>query len=294
MDITPALLVTHVLAGLAVGSLYGIVALGLVLVYKASDVVNFAHGEMATVGSFLAFSALAAGAPLWLGLIAGVAGGAVLGPLVERFVLRPARDPSHINLVVITIGLNLLLNGIAARIWGTQAVPFPSLVTGPPVRILDGIITRPSMLILGVTLLVVLALVVFFRRSTLGTAMLAVAENAPAAAIVGLPVGRILLVAWGIAGGMGALAGVLVGSTTGLDVNVMSHLILKAFTGAVLGGLTSLPGVMIGCLLVGVAENMIASFITPQLVNTFSFLLIVAILLARPAGLFGRTVAVKL
>ncbi len=277
--------------GLAVGTLYGLMALGLVLIYKTADVVNFGHGDMAAFSTFLGYTLLV----LWRwptlpALIVTLLLAAVLGVLVEGLVLRPARarQAPVLALVVVTLGIAQVLNGSIGALWGRQVKSLPPLVVGPPLRLGDVIVTREQLFNLGVGLTLALALFLFFRLSKYGIALRAVAQNPVAARLMGIGVNRMLAMAWGLGAGLGAVAGLLIAPATFLEPDTMNFVLIRAFAAAVLGGFTSLPGAMLGGLLLGVLENLVAGYIGTELKAAFAFALIVLVLAVRPAGLLGR------
>jgi branched-chain amino acid transport system permease protein len=277
--------------GLAVGTLYGLMALGLVLIYKTADVVNFGHGDMAAFSTFLGYTLLV----LWQwpplpALLLTLLLAALLGVLVEGLVLRPARrrQAPVLALVVVTLGIAQVLNGSIGALWGRQVKSLPALIVGPPLRLGDIIVTREQLFNLGVGLTLALALFFFFRLSKYGIALRAVAQNPVAARLMGIGVNRMLAMAWGLGAGLGAVAGLLIAPATFLEPDTMNLVLIRAFAAAVLGGFTSLPGAMVGGLLLGVLENLVAGYIATELKSAFAFALIVLVLAIRPAGLLGR------
>lgn len=290
------LLARQIVGGLAAGALYGLMALGLVLIYKTSDVVNFGHGDMAAFSTFAAFTLLVA----WkwsvpLALAGTLLLAALLGVVVERGVLRPARNRHApvLALVVATLGVSQVLNGTIGAVWGRQVKSLPGLVVGPPLRLGEVILTREQMFNLGLGLALAFALFLFFRFTDLGIAMRAVAQNPTAAQLMGVSVNRVLAVTWSLGAALGAVAGVLIAPATFLEPDTMNAVLIKAFAAAVLGGFSSLPGAVVGGLALGVLENLVAGYISTELKAAFAFGLIVVVLAVRPAGLLGRVVAKK-
>ncbi len=290
------MLARQIANGLAVGTLYGLMALGLVLIYKTADVVNFGHGDMAAFSTFLGYTLLV----LWQwpplpALILTLLLAALLGVLVEGLVLRPARlrQAPVLALVVVTLGIAQVLNGSIGALWGRQVKSLPPLIVGPPLRLGDVIVTREQLFNLGVGLTLALALFFFFRLSKYGIALRAVAQNPVAARLMGIGVNRVLAMAWGLGAGLGAVAGLLIAPATFLEPDTMNLVLIRAFAAAVLGGFTSLPGAMVGGLLLGVLENLVAGYIATELKAAFAFVLIVLVLAVRPAGLLGRVTARK-
>ena len=286
-------LIRYLAGGLSAGALYGLMALGLVLIYRASEVVNFGHGDMAMIGTFVAYTLLQARWPLPIALLGAVLFGALLGALVEGGLLRPARHrrASPLTLVVITLGLALVLNGLAGFLWGHEIRTFPTLVSGPPLALGPARITREQAFNLSVGIGLGLVLYGFLRFTWSGLALRAVIQNPEAARLVGIPVDRFFLVAWAMGVALGAIAGILAAPLIYLEPNAMLALLIKGFAAAVLGGMTSLPGAVIGGWLLGVLENLVAGYIATELKTPFAFALIVAVLAVRPAGLLGRPMA---
>jgi len=277
----------QIISGLATGSLYALAALGLVLIFKTTDVVNFAQGEMAMFGTFIMFTLLkTAGLPYWGAFVLALAFAFLMGAVIERVALRPLAQAPLISVLIATLGLMQIINGVAGWIWGYQARPFPTAVSGSPIRLGDLVITLPDLVNLAVSLVVMTGFFLLFKFTELGIAMRAVAENRVAARLMGIPTDRILSLTWGLGGVLAATAGILIAPVTNLDINMMADMQIKAFTAAVLGGFTSLPGAVVGGLTLGVLENLVGQFV-PQLKTPFAFGLIVLVLMLRPSGLMG-------
>lgn len=281
----------QVVDGLASGSIYAATALALVFVFRSTHVVNFAQGEMAMFSTYIAWSLWSSGIPIWFAigicLVISFVGGAV----VERVVVRPFERGSVLTVVIVTIGLFIIFNALAGLHWGFFLKDFPS---GFPRKIVTISSVRFSVQSLGVsaTLIVIVAILYFlFQHTKIGLGMRAVASNPHSARLMGIRVGRMLMLGWGLAAALGAMAGVLVAPKILLDPNMMASVLIYAFAGAVLGGFDSPIGAVVGGLIVGVTENLAGSyvrFIGADLKIVVPFLLIFAVLLVRPAGLFGR------
>jgi branched-chain amino acid transport system permease protein len=282
------LLAQQILSGLALGSLYALAALGLVLIYKTSDVVNFAQGEMAMFATFVTFTFLMTlKLPFWAAFVLALAFAALMGAAIERLFMRPVRNAPLLSVIIITLGLYMVINGVAGWFWGFEPNNFPTAVRGEPFQILGLTATRPDLLNLAVALVVMGAFYYIFKFTLAGIAMRAVAENMAAARLVGVPVNRVLSLTWALGGVLGAVAGILIAPVTFLDINMMADVSLKAFTAAVLGGFTSLPGAVIGGLTLGVLESLVGGYISTELKGTFAFALIVLVLFIKPTGLLG-------
>ncbi|MBI4788407.1 MAG: branched-chain amino acid ABC transporter permease [Chloroflexi bacterium] len=273
--------------GLALGSLYALTAFGIVLIYKTTDIITFAQGDTAMFCTFVAFTLLTTlQLPFVVAFALTVLFAIVFGIVVERVVLRRVSSTSIINPIIVTVGLALILLGVAGWIWGYEVRPFPAPVAGPPFRFGTVVLSQLNALILGVTLLLMVLLFAFFRYSLTGIAMRAVAQNRMAAQLMGININRINAIGWGVGTALGAVTGILIAPLNYLDPNMMGDVALKAFAAAVLGGFTSLPGAVVGGLLLGIIDS-IAGFQIPELRTTIAFLLIVVVLVIRPGGLLG-------
>jgi branched-chain amino acid transport system permease protein len=275
--------------GVAAGSAYALMGLAMVIIYKTSEVPNFAQGEMALVVTYLTYTLLTAyGLPLHTALAATLTFAVVLGTLVEFCVLRRAKTPSVLGLIIITIGLEMVLMGLVSWKFGAEekTMPFP---ISPYDSILMGkvYISTLEALTLAVALVLMVVLFVFFRFSRLGMAMKATQQNAVAARIMGIRTRRILMLTWGISSLVGALAGVLLAPVI-MQPYMMWDPMLKGFAAAVLGGMTSLPGAVVGAYLLGIIENLFGGYISIEFKSVVAFAIIVLVLCVRPSGLFAR------
>jgi branched-chain amino acid transport system permease protein len=278
----------QVVSGLSAGCLYALAALGLVLIYRTMDIVNFAHGEMAMVSTFMAHTFLVRlGFSYTLAALGALIFAFIFGMAVERIFLRPIQGGPLISLMIMTLGLFMVLNGAAGWVWGFDPVSFPRAVSGRPIWIGDLIITRDSILVLAVTIAMALALYLVLRFTMAGIAIRATSQNSRAARLMGVPVPKVYALTWGISAVLGAVAGILIAPTTFLSPSMMAEVQMKAFTAAVLGGFSSLPGAVVGGLLLGVLENLVAGYVSTELKSTFAFALIVVVLFIRPSGLLG-------
>lgn len=273
--------------GLALGSLYALTAFGIVLIYKTTDVITFAQGETAMFCTFIAFTLLTAlQLPFVVAFVLTLIFALGLGTVIERVVLRRVGATSILNSVIVTVGLGLVLLGVAGWIWGYQTRPFPPPVSGPPFRFGTIVLSQLNALILVVMLVLMMILFAFFRYSLTGIAMRAVAQNRMAAQLMGINIDRINAMGWGVGTALGAVTGILIAPLNYLDPNMMGDVALKAFAAAVLGGFTSLPGAVVGGLLLGIIDS-IVGFQVPELRTTIAFLLIILVLVIRPGGLLG-------
>jgi branched-chain amino acid transport system permease protein len=282
-------LLQYVVGGLTTGSLYALVALGIALLYRSSRVLNFAHGDLATFATFIAFTLLLGALPFGVAVGTSLAAAALLGAAFFFFILRPARESTLLGRIVITLGFALLLSGTMQLVWGseTQRFPFP-LSDAPVLRFGEVVISELSLgtIVAGVVLMALMYVLV--QRTRVGLAMRAVAQNAGAAQALGIPARRIYALTWGLASALGGAAGVLLAPAVYLDPFMMLDPFLKGFAGAVLGGMDSLPGAVLGGFLLGVAETVFAGFVSFKFKTTLAFGIILLVLLVRPEGLLGR------
>jgi len=282
----------QVLSGVAAGGIYASVALALVMIYQATHHVNFAQGEMATFSTFLAYTILGAGLPYWAAFGLTVVVSFVLGVLVERVLLRPVAQAPALTLVGVFIGLLLILNALCGWIWDYTIKPFPSPFGTAP--LFGGLVSSHEMGSFVVIMFVLLLVYLFFSRTKLGLAMRAVAYNPESSRLVGINVGMMLALGWGLAAAIGAVAGLLIAPVVFLDPNMMSGVLLYAFAGALLGGLDSPAGAVLGGFLVGIIENIGGAYLVgTQLKLTLALAVIAAVLVLKPSGLFGRAVATR-
>ncbi|MCT9810913.1 branched-chain amino acid ABC transporter permease [Acidovorax sp. Be4] len=283
----------QLLAGLASGGIYASVALALVMIYQATHHINFAQGEMAMFSTFIAWSLIQAGLPYWAAFFATVVLSFVLAAVVEFTVIRPMHDKPALSVVVVFIGLLVIFHSLAGWLFGYTIKQFPSPFP-QDAWYGSSMMSAHEVGAIFVTLLVVAALFSFFRFTPLGLAMRAAAQNAASSRLVGINVGRMLMLGWGLAGAIGAVAGMMVAPVVFLDPHMMTGVLLYAFAGALIGGIDSPLGAVLGGFLVGVLENLIGTYVVgTELKLSVALVLIVGVLIVRPAGLLGRTVVTR-
>jgi len=279
----------QVLSGIASGGIYASVALALVMIFQATHHVNFAQGEMAMFSTYIALALIQAGVPYWGAFAITVAASLVMGAVIQRVLLTPMAGSPVLASVGVFIGLLLIFNSVAGWLFGYTLKQFPTPFEGPPV--LGGFVTRHDLGSTAVTLVVLLCVYGFFRFTSLGLAMRAAAYNPVSSRLMGIRVGRMLSLGWGLAAAIGAVAGMMIAPVVFLDPNMMSGVLLYAFAGALLGGISNPLGAVFGGFAIGVIENLAGAYIVgPELKLTLALVIIVAVLTVRPAGLFGRTV----
>jgi branched-chain amino acid transport system permease protein len=279
----------QVFSGLAAGAIYASLALALVMIYRATDLVNFAQGEMAMFSTYIAWTLLNAGLPFWAAFAVTLVASFLGGMVIERVVIRPVENAPVLATVVVTLGLLLIFNALAGWLFTYTLQEFPSPFPDRP--LFGALMTTGDLGIIGVTLVMLALLYAFFRFTPIGLAMRAAAQNPESARLCGIRVGRMLAIGWGLAAAIGATAGMMVAPVLFLDPNMMGGVLLYAFTGALLGGITSPVGAVVGGLIVGVTENLVGTYLVPsQLKLTVALALIVLVLVFRPAGLFGTAI----
>jgi branched-chain amino acid transport system permease protein len=279
-------LLHQVLAGLATGGIYASLALALVMIYQATHLVNFAQGEMAMFTTYIAWSLVNAGMPYWLAFAATVLLAFLFGVLIERLVIRPVEDAPVLAVVVVFIALLLILNSVTGWIYTYTIKSFPSPF--PKESVFGKWLSSHELGAIGVTLVVVLLVYGFFRFTPLGLAMRAAAQNPASARLVGIRVGWMLALGWGLAAAVGAVAGMMVAPIVYLDPNMMGGILLYAFAAALVGGIDNPWGAVFGGFLVGVLENVLGAFVIGnELKLSVALAIIVGVLLVRPSGFFG-------
>ena len=283
--------VQQVVFGLATGGLYASLALALVLIYRAMETLNFAQGEMATFTTFIAWSLLTyLRLPYWLVFPVTVALAVVGGVLVERVIIRPVERAPVITLVLVTIGLFAIFNGLSGLIWGYVVRPFPSPLPTSPVQVGGVGLSYQDLGLIGVSTVVLVLIWLFFARTRIGLMMRSAALYPQTSRLLGVRVGWMLALGWGLAAGVGAVSGMLVAPITVLDPNMMQSVLLYAFTAAVLGGIDSPVGAVVGGLVVGVLLALVGTYIphAEDLRLAFGFVVILLVLVFKPGGLFGH------
>jgi branched-chain amino acid transport system permease protein len=277
----------QVLAGLATGGIYASLALALVMIYQATHLVNFAQGEMAMFSTYMAWSLINAGVPYWPAFLLTVGLSFVLGVVIERVVIRPVENAPVLGVVTVFIALLVILNSVTGWIYTYTIKSFPSPF--PKEMALGRFMSPHELGAIGVTLLVLVALYAFFRFTPLGLAMRAAAQNPVSSRLVGIRVGWMLALGWGLAAAVGAVAGMMVAPIVYLDPNMMGGILLYAFAAALVGGIDSPMGAVIGGFVVGVLENVLGAFVIGnELKLSVALVLIIGVLLVKPSGFFGK------
>jgi len=281
--------ISFTLGGISFGMVYAAIGLSLVLIWRATRILNFAQGGMAMLTTFIALGVIHATGSYWAGFICALAAGLVLGAVVERVVMRPVENKPPFNAIIVTIGLLVALEGLAGIIYGGQYRSFPAAlsINGLKVGTTHIALSHFDLFVIGSVLVVALLLAVVFRYTPAGLRMRAAAFQPDIARLLGVRVGRALTLGWALAGLIGALAGVLVSPVTFLYPNSMDSIFVLGFTAAVLGGLDSPVGTVLGGLVLGIVLNYVGGYLGSDLVTVFALLLLVAVLMIRPAGVFS-------
>lgn len=285
-----------VVDGLSNGAIYAALALAIVLVFRATGLVNFAQGGMAVAATFVAYALVRVGVPVLVALLAAVVAGFVLGAVLERGVMRHFERGEPDTAIVATIALLLLLTGGSAFFFGYEPHPFPSLFPNRTFEVLGVFVSLRSIGTIVVLLAVMAALQLLFRSTKLGLAMRAVADNPESSALSALPVSRLLMVGWGLAAGLGAIAGVLVAPQLFISPGMLDFVLVYALAAAILGGLDSPVGAVVAAGFIGVAESLAGAYIDvvgDDLKIAVPFLAVMVILVLRPQGLFGKKTTVR-
>jgi branched-chain amino acid transport system permease protein len=282
--------IQQIAAGLTSGAIYACVALGLVMIYVSTDHINFAQGEIAMFATYIAWAMINAGVPYWIAFGLTILIAFFGGLFIQRVLLKPLETAPVLALVVCFIALLSFFNALAGMIWSYTIKQFPSPF--PPRDVFgNGLISVQQLGVVGVTIIMLGILTLFFRYTTLGLAMRAAAQNATSARLMGVRVSWMLALGWGLAAGIGAIAGMLVAPIVFLDPNMMTGILVYGFAGALVGGIGNPLGAVAGGFIVGVLENLVGSYVIGnELKLTFALIIVVGVLLLKPAGLFGRVI----
>jgi len=283
------------LAGVAQGCVYALVALGFVLIYKATETVNFAQGDLMMLGAFFALTGgTVLGLPYWLTILFAVAMMVIVGMLLERAVLRPVLGYPAFTVVMVTIGVGFVLRGVVTMIpgWGTETYRLATPFADGVMRAGGVVIAEQQLAVILHTAALCLALYLFFRYTRIGIAMQATSQNQLAAYYMGIPVRRINMLIWGISAGIAALGGILLAPSTFVHSN-MGFIGLKAFPAAVVGGFGSVPGAIVGGLIIGIVEALAGFYLPEGFKDVAAYVVVLVVLLVKPSGIFGETVTKK-
>ena len=287
------ILASQVVSGLATGCVYALVALGFVLIFKATDVVNFAQGEFVMASGFISYTLLIRyGLPYWLVFVLTILLSGVMGVVLERVVVRPIMSAPIFSIVIATIGASTVMRSTAGIIYGYDVLPLPTIFAKNPIRLGVLNFTLMDVGVIGCSIVIMLLLYPFFKWTKTGMAMRATAQSQAAAQLMGVRITQIFSLTWAISAGIGGIAGVLIAPIVYLDPN-LGTIGVKAFAGAILGGFGSIPGAIIGGMLLGVLENLSGYFFNAGIKQVSTYILLILVLIVRPSGLFGAVTMKK-
>ncbi|MFC1822231.1 branched-chain amino acid ABC transporter permease [Thermodesulfobacteriota bacterium] len=279
----------QVLNGLSLGSVYALVALGFVILWKSAEVLNFAQGDFMMLGAFLSFTFIKLwGMPIWLSFILSILLVGLLGGLLEKIFMRPLLGEPIFAIAILTLGLSYIIQAIAGMIWGYITKKFPPYVSEEAIEFVGLVVAPIQLVIIITTICIVIIMAVFLKFFKVGIAMRAVGLNQLASIYLGVNVKKFLSLNWVIAGAIGSIAGIILAPLMFFDVH-MGTIGLKAMPAAVLGGFTSFPGAIVGGFIIGIAENLAAGYFATGVKDIVPWIVLYIILIIRPAGIFGTT-----
>ena len=290
-------LLTNLINGLSLGSVYAIIALGYTMVYGIAKMLNFAHGDVIMVGGYVCFCAVNyLGLPTGVGVLLSIVACTLLGIIVERLAYKPLRNAPSLDVLITAIGVSYFLQNAALLIWGSDTKSFPSVVNLPSASLFDGQLVISAITIVTVLsgIVVMIALTMFTGKTRMGKAMRACSEDRGAATLMGINVNSTISLTFAIGSGLAAIAGVLMCSAYPTLIPTTGSLPgIKAFTAAVIGGIGSIPGAFLGGLVLGVIEIFAKAYVGTQLADAIVFAVLIVVLLVKPSGLLGKTVREK-
>ncbi len=286
----------QIINGIGDGAIYASLGLALVLIYRTTNIANFAQGEMATVSAYLAWQLVNWGVPLGWALLLAIVLSMVVGIVTYLVFVRPVQNRDELTIIIVTLGLFLAFNSVSGAIWGFMQMALPSPFPEKNVRLGSFRVSADLIGTVAVLIAVSIGMFLLFQRTRIGMALRAAASNAASARLVGIPFTAMMALGWGLSAGLGAVSGLLVAPKLTLDPNMMGSIIIYAFAAAIVGGLTSYRGAVVGGAVVGVSQALSQAYL-PWLGSDLQILLplalIVAVLIAKPEGLFGSTVVVR-
>jgi len=277
----------QIISGVAVGCIYALVALGFVLIYKATEVINFAQGEFMMIGAFAAYTLIVfCKLPFLPAFVFTLIFMFLFGILLDRVIFRPLVGEGAFALVMVTIGLAITLRSLAGMIWTYDTFDFPFVFSEKPLDLGGLVISKVHLTIIVSSVILMFLLYLFFKFTDIGIAMQATSQNQLAAYLMGIGVKKVFLLTWAISAVIAAIAGILIAPISFLHAN-MGFIGLKAFPAAVLGGFGSIPGAIVGGLIIGLSENLAGGYLTPGFKNIFAYIILILVLMIRPEGIFG-------
>lgn len=281
----------YLLTGVTVGSIYAIIALGFVVIFNVTGIINFAQGEFVMLGAMIMVSLHRGNLPMAVSFVITVLLTTLIGAVLQKVAIAPARGASVVALIIITIGASITIRGIALMVWGPDPFSLPAFSGDKPIALAGAAIVPQTLWVLGATAVVLAALYVFFEYTLLGKAVRACAINSYAARLMGISPGTMALLSFALSAGLGAIGGVVIAPTTLATYDMGAMLALKGFVAAIIGGMSSTPGVVAGGFLLGVLEALGAGLISSGYKDAIAFIVLFLVLFLRPSGLFGRDIS---
>ena len=288
------MLFQQVLNGLTNGSLYALMEVGVTMVYKSLGMLNFAHGDVMMVGTFITLTFSLMGIPFYVAIVLGIASAAVLGFLLERIILRKVKFSSFVNLLIATVGVSYVLRNTAMVVWGTSPQLFPSMFPAKLIRIGSFTITPQSIGIILISLALITGLHLFFTRVKVGKCMQLANSDPEGAAMMGVNVTYMRFLTFGISAGLAAIAGIMIAPLTYARVDMSATIGMKAFAAAILGGIGNLWGALLGGVILGIVEALGSAYISTAYRDAFSFIILFVVLFVKPTGLLNKKIENKL
>ncbi len=283
------MLLQLIVSGIAVGSVYTLVALGMTILYRSTTVVNFCHGEFFMLGAFgVVVAQQLLGWPYGASIAFALVLLLLVGVFTERVLIRPLRNAPFVTLAMMTVALSYLLKGVSRFFYGREVVPLPPLLEGDPIELGSAVLFPQDALIIGFTVVVVVGFFLFFQRTQVGKVIQAASLAPRGASLVGINVPMLRNAMWGVGALMGAVAGILIAPNTLVYPDMGGHMLIRAFAAMCLGGFGSFPGAVLGGVTLGVLENLVGGYISSSLVEITAYLVIVTVLVLRPQGLLGE------
>lgn len=282
------LLMQYIVTGLTVGSIYALLAIGFVTIYNITGILNFAQGEFAMIGAMSCITFINSGLPMIASIILAILVTAIIGLIVERTAIFHARNTSVINLIIITIGLSIFLKGLGLIVWGSYPKQLAPIIKMEPIQFMGAVINPQSLFIFAVLLILLAVLYVFFEKTYIGSALRASEKNPKAAKLMGINTSTMSALAFTLAAGLGALAGIMIAPITDATYEMGFLIGIKGFVGMVIGGMHSIPGAVAGGIIVGVLETFSSAFISTFYSDAITFLVLILVLFLKPNGIFAR------
>lgn len=277
----------QIISGLATGSLYALTAIAVVVVFRNTRTINVAQGDLSMMATFFALMFLKSGFNYYVTIAMTVVATMALGVLIERMVMRPIADSDWLTLFTATLGVYYITHGVAGWIWGRDTKAFPVTFDATPIKFLGTILSEGHLINMAWAAGIGVILFLFFKYTKQGIAMRAVTDDPETAKLMGIPVRFIVMLTWAMAGFLGAFAGILIAPIIYVSPQMMDEVLIKGYVAAVFGGLYSIPGAIVGALMIGVAENLAGGYLGSHYKTATAFVMIVALLALRPQGLFG-------